>query len=659
MADGVKRKSEFDDVYERLSTAWHDFNVQACLDLDFFLRAQYDEDDRDRADEQNRILYTFDKINRQVNLLHGYEIRNRHILKIGPVGNYETQEDEACNQHTGVVMSVMSRHSGYDTLSKAFKWGTLVQGSNLIEQWRDREGNIQFGRLGFNQFLIDDGITKDDLSDCQDILTGQWISAEKAKMLVPTRAGKINKIAPLTSSRRWEFQAQPAMQNKGKKRLYEQWWHRETEEVDMVQSRATGEKMTFEQFAQQYANSDKELAQALIDNNIGPNGIPVLVKFRETKDKIRLTIFIDDEFVWEGDNPLGIRDFNYTWVHGSFCPEATQSALKIQSFVRGIRDPQRALNRRVNQIIDLIETTLQGIRITRHKYLMNPEDTFKTGQGVNLMLKDDAPDEMTLTEMFRQIPGAEVPQSLFAALEMVDKAETEIGGLNQEIFGEDDKNKEISGVLHAYRTGKALTGQAWMFQDFRASKRDLGRKQVQIVQMNYPPQRIQKILNQTPVPGFYDDDVIRFDCSPTEGFLTDSQQNMYYQELKELKKEFPEEGRAITLEMLVEASPTQYKNRTLQAIRQAQKAAQQAGQAQTKATQDAAQLTNALTAVQISQAQENIADAQEKRSQIPLNNAKTVTEINKNLASPLVDLIKEQVKLQVAKLGVQSGNDNR
>ena len=134
--------------------------------------------------------------------------------------------------------------------------------------------------------------------------------------------------------------------------------------------------------------------------------------------------------------------------------------------------------------------------------------------------------------------------------------------------------------------------------------------------------------------------------------MTDSQQSMYYQELIELRTRFEDFKTIITPQMLVEASPIQYKAKTLQAIKDAQQRAQQAGQAQAKAADDNAKLTNALTAVQISQAQENISDAQVNRSQIPLNNAKTISEVNKNLASPFIDLIKEQVRIQMAAMNL-------
>ena len=386
-----------------------------------------------------------------------------------------------------------------------------------------------------------------------------------------------------------------------------------------------------------------------------PNGIPFLVKFREIKDKIELKIFVDDEPVWTGENPTKIRDYNYTWVHGLWCPECSRTELKLQSFVRGLRDPQRMYNRKINQAMDIIESQIQGLKILRSKYLMNPEDAYKSGQGIVLHTNDDAPNEMSLTEIFKQMPASEVPQSVFTMLSIIDKDETESGGLNQEIFGTDDKNVEVSGVLHAYRTGKALTGQAWMFQNLRESKRDFGIKQVKMVQLNYSPQRVRKIINEEPVPGFYSEDVTRFDCSPTEGLLTDSQQNMYYQELKSLLKDFPQMFTGIiTPEMLVKASPMQFKTPTLQAIQAAAQQRQQLTQAQIQSQQLTDRLTQSLTAAQIGQAHESIADTMEKRAQAGLNRAKAAVEIQKIESEPVQKLLDAAIKLETAQLKAKS-----
>ena len=649
MANEANTKSEFHDVYEINDTAWRRFNEQACLDNDFALKAQHSYDEMERADRQGRVLHTIDKIGRQINLLHGYEIRNQHILKIGPQGNYDASEDMACNQHTGVIMSNMARQGGYDVLSESFRWGILSQGHNLIEQWLDRNGIIQFGRLGWNMFLLDAGLTKDDLSDCDDILTGQWISTEKAKMLVPTRASKIEEVKPLTHTSRWPFQGTPTMMNKAGKRMFEQWWHRTTEEVDVVQHRLNGRKVTFEEFVREDAGGDINLANHALENLRMENGAPLLVKFRDIKDKIKLTIFIDDELLWEGTNPLKMRDYNYTWIHGLWCPESPRTELKLQSFVRGLRDPQIMYNRKINQAMDIIESQIQGVRIVRSKHLMNWKDAYKSGQGVTLQVKETAPDEVLLKEIFSQIPASEVPQSVFTMLSIIDKDEEQAGGLSADILGTDERDVEVSGVLQAFRTGQALTGQGWMFQSLRIAKRDFGRKHVQIVQLNYDQTRVRQIINEDPVPGFYNEDLVRFDCAPTEGTNTDSQRNMFYQEIKDLLRLFPDIfAGIINADMIVENAPMQFSVRMKQAIRQAQQRKQQLQQTQIQSQQLTDQLTQGLTKVQISQAIENIADAQAKRSEIPLNRMKTLAQAQKLQADPIVALIKEEVKLQIA-----------
>ncbi|KKL12643.1 hypothetical protein LCGC14_2533700, partial [marine sediment metagenome] len=387
----------------------------------------------------------------------------------------------------------------------------------------------------------------------------------------------------------------------------------------------------------------------LIQNFRLPNGMPILVKFRDIKDKVELKIFIDDELIWEGDNPMKIRDYNYTWVHGQFCPECPRAELKLQGFVRGLRDPQRMQNRQVNQAMDIIESQVQGLRMVRDKFLVNPEDAYKSGQGIVLHVNDEATPEMLLENIFRQMKSSEVPASIFQMIQLIDKAQTESGGLNQEIFGTDDKDVEISGVLHEYRTGKALTGQAWMFQSLRASKRDFGRKQVQIVQLNYDPIRVQEIINQQVDQSFYDDNLTRFDCNPVEGIDTDSQRNMFYMELKSLLKEFPEMfAGIITPEMLVKTAPMQFSDVMLKAIQAAQQQKKQLQQFAQRQQFTSEQLQQGLTTAQIAQAQESMADAAAKRSEIPLNRMKTLAQAQKLQADPLVALIKEQVRLAIA-----------
>lgn len=645
-------KSDKTDIYEVMADGWSGFLLNGDVDLSYYCGAQFTQEELERADEQGRTLHVMDKTARQVNLLHGYEIRNRHILKIGPVGMPEQQEDEACRQHTTLMMAEMTRNGGYSTLSNSFKWGTLIQGSNLYEFWRDREGVLQHGRLGWNQFLLNPSLTKTDLTDCDDILTGRWISKDKVKMLVPT--ANIDDITPLKFGERWPYLGNPALGNKANDRMYEEWWRRRTEYVKTVISRVSGQQIGFKEFADKFYNGDTRFANYQIKELRLPDGSPALSKFNKPVNTIKLTVFVDDEPVWDGNNPLKMRDYNFVWFHGDWCPELSRDELKLRSFVRRIRQPQRAYNRRMNQIYDIIESHLYNLRIARSKYLMNPEEAYKSGSGVVLQAKADIPDTMSLAEILLQIPAGDVPQGLFAALEVTDKAEMEAGGLNQEIFGSDDK--DISGYTQTLRTGQALTGQAGMFQGFRDSKAQVGKKRARLVQLNYTPQRVKEIINEQPAQGFYDENLTRFDCTPVEGRLTDTQQMLFWQELRSLRANDEQFQQLIPASLLIKYFPGQSKDELLKAIQQAEQQAQQQAQ-KVQQREEIAQIieierAKAEVAGMKGIAEERRAQAVENITDAALNRVETVAKMYNMETGRVLELL--NLGLQVEQINQQN-----
>ena len=647
MAKDAELKSDYDEAFEIKRTGWERQLKQGMLDLDFYFRAQHTADEAKKAELQGRELYTLDKIGRQVNLLHGYEIRNRHILKIGPQGKPST-EDKACSQHTSLLMNLMVMAGGYNVLSEAFKWGPLVQGSNLIEIWRDRNGDLQFSRLGWNQFLLNPGLTKTDLSDCGDIAIGRWIDEKRIKSLLPANSDDLDDISPLTNVSRWDFLQDPVLQNRANRVLMEEWWRRETEFEEIVISRVRGQEIPLKDFVTRFTNGDVRAAKRMISDTKLPNGAPALSRFSKPNDEIKLTVFVNNCMVFDGSNPLGMRDYNLIWLHGDWCAECPRDDIKLQSFTRGLRDPQRALNRRTNQIYDIIESQAHGVRVVRSNRLRNPEDTYKSGQGVVLHADEDWPDAMALEQLFRQIPASDVPAGLFAALEMTDKAETETGGLNTEIFGTDDK--DIPAILAKHRTGQALTGQGGMFQGFRTAKREMGKKTVRLVQLNYPPQKVAQIINEQPVPGFYEKNLTRFDCTPIEGLLTESQQELFFLQLLSLRQAFPKEAHKIPLAEVARYSPTPFKPELIQMI-------QKAEQKENEATQRALKNQQMQEALNIELVKGNVLAnrgiAEERRSQAvenqtdaALNRAKIAAEINDMSIGRFLELVSTVIELE-------------
>lgn len=626
-------RNDLTDQYESCYSGWQNYLREAVTDMEIHLGAQFTAEEQAWAEANDRILYPFGKSARQVELLSGYEIRNRHVLKIGPVGR---EDDNACRQHTALIMVQMNRYSGYTTLSNCFKWGSLVTGSNLFEFWRDREGNLRTGRRSFNGFLLDPTLTQSDLSDCGTILLGRWLDEDKIKGLLPEQADTIEKIPRIVSSSRWSRAPHFVNAKKDKQRLYEEWYRPVTRFVPHVISRLTGQDVPMEGLLKAArGRMDERQVNYVIDNLRMRNGIPVFSRFEKPMQAILLTLYVDGEPVFDGDQPLGIDEYPFVWLHGDWMPECDRDELKLQSFTRGLRPSTRARNRRVNQILDIIERQIQNVRLYRQGSLVDKEDAYRSGQTHPIQIAKEA--QGPLTEHFMQLPAPDIPSGLFAICELLEREETLAKGLNEEIFGSDDKDN-VPGILARFRTGQALTGQQGLFETFREAKRQVGRKAVKLNQVHTDEIRLSRILNEPPDPAFYEPDFARFDCTPTEGLLTDTQQENAWQQLVGLMQAFPQVAAAVPPSMLISMSPISFKRELLEAL-------QRMEQQQAQQTQYQLQNQDILNKLIASQSAANIGKTQAEIAGARLDSARTMTEIANLQQEPNLAALDRVIKI--------------
>jgi len=662
MSNESNIRDEYHDQYRVSSAGWMNAWLEMQADLEFFLLCQQSQKSYDRAERQGRKLLTFDKTARQVNLISGYEERNRHILKIAPVGS---EDDIPSTQHTKLIMQQLGSGRGmlgYDVMSKAFKLGCLASGSNLVEWYRNRDGDFVLGRRGYNSFLLDPLFTNPDLSDCGFILTGQWLHENQVKAVIPTSSDAIDDINTIESSPRWPHMGQPLYRAESKVRLYEEYWRRESDYTETVIDHATGQEDPLKMYADKMKkdfNLDKRQTRDWLNDRRGPNGMPAATIYSKPITKVLLTVFVDDEMVYDGDNPLGLDDYNFVWFHGDFVPECPRDELKIQSFVRGRRDPQTAYNSKMNQCMDIIESQIQTGKLFRAKYIKNYKDVYKAGQGVHFHIKDTWPTNLPLEHVMTNVASKDIQPGLFQLMEGLEKSLLEGGGLNEEILGSDDK--DIAGILHKFRTGAALTGLQGLFSGFRGSKRQLGIKGVRLNQIHLNAQRVFRMINEMPAPGFYEVGFSRYDCTPVEGTgLTDTQMQMNYMELRQIRSEYPDAAQLIPLSYLLKKSGMQVDKEFIQMLEQAEQQMKVQAQQQSIQQKRMDALMEAQTAAQVARAKEDISDVQENRADIALKQAQTMVQIQKlqgeNQRAPGVemrDTVIELLKLMLEKEKMQ------
>jgi hypothetical protein len=149
----------------------------------------------------------------------------------------------------------------------------------------------------------------------------------------------------------------------------------------------------------------------------------------------------------------------------------------------------------------------------------------------------------------------------------------------------------------------------------------LGKIMIDIIQANFTPGKIQKIIQAQPAPQFYNKAFGRYDAAIEEGLNTTTQRQMQFAQLLQLK----ELGVPIPDESLIESSTLQEKNKLIEALQQQKQQMQQQQQMQLEAQmkeQEArtnlaharAQADQGLGIERISRVQENQALAVERRA---------------------------------------------
>lgn len=643
----LDKKNDHIERYNMAHSGWINWQEEAERDLDYYLNDQIEQKEKAYLALQNRTGFVFNKVRRFVELLSGFEIKDRHVLKIGGIG---IEDDQAAEQHTALIMQQMNLWDGYDVLSDAFKLGSLVTGANLVELFTDRKtDDVNFARLGWNEFLLDPTFSKRNLQDCDFILRGKWLTDANVKKLLPGREKDIDQVKPGVGGR-WSKLPNRHRRFGVDMRLYEEEWVRDTVSTRMVIVRdATGRpvkiipKKQFVREAGIFGVTPKRANEMI---KVSPN----LDSFTDFQDTVKLRVYVDDELMFDGPNPTGLDDYNHVFVGGQFTPEMDDDRKKIQGLVRAARDPQNAMNKRLNQVLDLVETQLNSLRKMRDGALENPEDAWGSGNGKVIVVKKTFSGG--LDEALKQENAPEIPAGLFNLFTVLDRTETEVVGLNTEIFG--TEQKEIAGVLAKLRTGNALTGQQGIINGYRQAKRQLGRKLVTYNQINKKPQDIQRYTQEQPADGFYDPDILRYDCTPVEGILSDSQRQQAYAQLIELKEKFPDLSALITFDMLLATGQITLGRKIAAQLKQKEQAQAQGQQMARQLEQQQLKLTNAVTAGQIAKAQEDIADAQESRASTAAKRIETMAKAAKLRSEPFLKLLAEAIKLEQIKTNNQT-----
>lgn len=611
-------EKDFEEAYHQAVIVWDQFIREATKDTEAVAGEQWEPKWKAYLKRQRRETTVWNKMSRVVELLTGYERKNRLVLKAEP---HEGADEQTAERFSQLLMWNMLTRNGYEVLSDAFEKGPLRSGFNLVQVYMDWRkdplfGDVSYARWPFNSVLLGPGFERRDLSDCPFIIGRKYLADAAVKAAYPAFVERIKDIQP--GGRDTKFYWQPYSQDYTGKDKYrvDQFMRYDTRETWMVVDPQTAEIREFRGNRQQLDEFMRVTTELMTRAGRQP-----YKTFRTHKQYVRLTIMVEGKEFYDGPDVNGLDDeYPFVFLGGHFDPEIQKAHLRIQSLVRSMRDPQAAFNKLMSQTVDIIESQINaGVRAVEGSFL-DPRSAYQSGQGVVQWLKRNAGP---ISELVQDIQPANIPQGFFQLGEAMANMLVEIPGANSELFGmPENEDVQVAGILSKMRQAAGLTILQKLFDHFRQGKIEVGRKTMKLMQKHYGPGKVQRICGEPPTREFYTKGFAKYDVTTAEGVLTDTQRQQYLYQLMAWKQM----GMPIPWSEVIDAASFENKDKLRKAVQQAEQQQMQMMEMQVKEQQLMQRLIAAKTAEEVAGARADNARAREDLADAMLNRIKAAKE---------------------------------
>ena len=569
--------------------------------------------------------FTFNRIRRIINMLSGHQRQNRKSIIATPI---ENADEITASQFSKLLLWVSNRESLLELTSEVFR-DTLIVGLSMIELSMDYSsdpisGDIKLSKCDYNSFIIDPYFKKADLSDCNGIWRRSYLKRAECKLLQPAKASLIESLPFMDNDGRFEGMVEGRELSRTKLFAYDEFYYRAYRNKRILSDSETGETVEWTGINEQALERHLNLYPQI---NMVETIVPT----------VNLTVAINDQVMYDGHNPLGLDNYPFVPFFADYNPNIQDYSLRIQGVVRGLRDPQFLYNRRKIIELNILESQITSGWLFKPDFLIDKKSIHQVGEDKNIAVTKDAP---SIQDAAQRIPSATWDPNITKISEALgDEMEINVG-LSKEVFGTD--NKDISGITAAYRHKAATAGLQGWFDSLDRSLRYVGERLISLMQLNFTPGKIQRIIEEQPSEQFYDRVFGKYDCVVEDGLNTATQKQMQFAQLLQLK----EVGVNIPGEMLIEYAPLQDKKALRESVAKAEQQMAEQEQrklegdmieqeARTKLAESRAYADEGLGSERISRIQENealaverYAEAAKDRALGELNIAKTLKELD-------------------------------
>jgi len=655
-------KSEFQENYRYAHDYWAPFIKDAQV---YTLAASgYTWSDMERKElvKEGREPLEFNIIRRPLQFFSGYLRDNINEIIYSPV---EGSDQQTADQFTKLGYYVWDKGGGFpiflDACDEAFKSGISLCGIQMDYSKDFLNGDIKFFKRTYNSFFLDPTFENISLDDCSFAITRDLIDKQYAKQLLPFIDPK--EIDNLSMSYRDDkfMQYHPQFTTFSRKRsliAYDQYYKRTTRRrqylidldssfyrdiTDLDKDDKSKLKMGLRRF--------EELRKIAEESGSGFDEIPNVEIRWVDRPHVELHVLLNGQTMYSGEDKTGITEtYPFAPIICYMEPSIWMPSQRIQGIASSNWSAQRQFNKRHMKIIDMMDSTIS----TGYKYLIgsvaDPQDLQQSGQ--NRIIGIDPENAPQGLDSVQELRGGGSNPELIQYQQILDQLTLTLSNVNESVLGVDEKgNTQISGKLAEVRIAQGLRGNRKIFDNVETSQQILGGLILKAIQSHYPPGKVKRILNEDPSPQFYEKEFEQYDAVIQQGVRSKSQQNAYYYELVNLKKDgIVDVPQAAIVDALAMSglsdlkksieSQEEMQSKNAAVAEEAMQKQMQLVDAQIEEKLGLAKERNSRTISNLALKDERESEAQQNIAQATLDRARAITEIAKMNEDRLMQVLK-------------------
>lgn len=457
-------------------------------------------------------------------MVTGYQRQHRKSIMYIPG---EGGDPQTTDQYTRLIMHNAATEGIHEQFSRACEQACIT-GMVLLQPYLDfgghdpAQGQMKLKLWEYNSFLVDPYFRNYDMSDAQFVWCQEYISKKEAEERFPD---KIQNIAPMagTPQRYGSFYFLPENYNMARNDLMvlSYVWYKWKRKKKRLYSEKR--KQFFD-----FAGGEQNLEQLLA-------AIPDLQEVTVEVPCWKLAVVLNDQLMFQGDNPLGFDDCPFIPVFWNYEPHINYYDLRCRGLVRTMRDSNYLLNRRVIINHDISEATINQGWKRKVGAVANEDNLKKSGQGWDIIINEG----YEMVDCEKIMPSA-VPESDFALADQLRSFIFGTSGVDLENWSAQN-DKGASALTTIIKQAANLTVLQKYFDQWDGSLKLLGERMLQIAQNNWNAEKVALIIGEEPSPLFYSKIFSQFQTIVQEGELTPTQQNMQAQQLMDINAAFGRE----------------------------------------------------------------------------------------------------------------------